>query len=94
MSLLTPGHFPATHFPANHWNDRHWQDYAYVSGTIIKVFMIRDAGTPTTGLTPIVDLFIKASDGSNVTPIPSIIETSSIMMCYRIPLCGSILKIR
>lgn len=43
---------------------------------IIKVFMIRDAGTPTTGLSPTIDLFIKTSDGSTIAPTPSIIELS------------------
>jgi len=74
MSLLTPGYFQSTYWSEDFFTDAFWQDYAYVSGTIIKVFMIRDAGTPTIGLIPIVDLFIKASDGSNVIPIPSVIE--------------------
>lgn len=76
MSLLTPGYFPSTYWPENYWADDYWPDYAYVSGTIIEVFMIRDSGTPKTGLVPIVDLFIKASDGTVVAPTPSVIELS------------------
>jgi len=76
MSLLTPGYFPSTYWPKNYWADDYWPDYAYVSGTIIEVFMIRDSGTPQTGLAPIVDVFIKASDGTVVTPTPTVIELS------------------
>jgi hypothetical protein len=53
-----------------------WYGISVVTPTlrIIKVFMIRDSGTPTTGLSPIIDLFIKTSDGSAVTPIPAVVE--------------------
>lgn len=76
MGLLTPGYFPSTYFPKDYFTDDYWPEYAFVSGTIIEVFMFRDSGAPKTGLTPVVDLFIKASDGTNVTPVPTVLELS------------------
>lgn len=38
--------------------------------------MIRKSGMPTTGLSPIIDLFIKASDGSSAGTVPNVVELS------------------
>jgi hypothetical protein len=43
---------------------------------LIKVFMFRDSGTPKTGLSPIIDIFVKALDGSSAGSAPSVIELS------------------
>lgn len=77
MSLLTPGYFPATYWAENYWADRYWQDYAYIPGSIIEVFMIRKLGMPTTGLSPIVDLFVTAADGASAGATPTVFELGS-----------------
>lgn len=42
----------------------------------IKVFMFRDSGTPKTGLSPVIDVFVKAIDGTNAGSAPTVSELS------------------
>ena len=41
---------------------------------LVKVFMMRDGGTPKTGLSPTIDIFLKVFDGSTAGSTPTITE--------------------
>lgn len=43
---------------------------------LMKVFMIRDSGTPKLGLSPIIDIFVKVFDGTSAGSAPSVVELS------------------
>lgn len=74
MSLLNPGYWNNTYWPDSYWNALYWQtnETALILSPPIKTFMFTDSGTPKSGLSPIIDVWAKASDGNSVASPPTI----------------------